>query len=122
MPNIKFTYDDYRGSHVITMLRAAPEWCNSDCPTLYSISDNPALDGLRINSDGLLIESLPDELARLFARFVRKSSEAFYRKMQADHPRSAWVHEENGFWHNFVHINTKYYGAEYMRGIGVCNA
>lgn len=119
MPNIKFTYDDFRGTHVITMQRAAPEWCNSDCPTLYSISGDPALDNLRINSDGLLIESIPDELARLFARFVRRSSEAFYRKMRAKYPNSTWVNRENGFWSNFVRMNTRYYGAEYMRSIGV---
>ena len=96
----KFIFEDWQGKHEITLKRASAEWCNSDCPTIWAVSDNPHEDNWRVNSGGTFIESCPEEIQKDFIRFFLSSSKAFFRK----YPRCN-DSTRNGFWANFLHDN-----------------
>lgn len=98
---LRFFFDDHRGHHTITMKRACAEWCNADCPTIYSASPIPDENGWMLNSGGLHIESLPEAWRKMFIKFVVRSSEAFYRK----YPHCRSVPNRNGFVENLCSYN-----------------
>lgn len=106
-----FSYEDIDGKvHQITMRRAAPEWCNQDCPSITYV----ASDGfpMKINVTGWIgcIEhGVPDDIAVLYARFVLTSSRAWYRKFP-QHCKGS-----NNFWLNFVADLAR------LRDIDYCN-
>lgn len=98
---IKFYYEN-NGKVYLTLTRAAPEWCNLDCPTIYIESDGT--DGRWpgwMLSNGLTLEDGNSDVAGLFKEFVRKSSEAFYAKYRNCYRGT------NGFWNNFEQANPK---------------
>ncbi len=105
----QFCYDDHRGHHIITLKRAAPEWCNSDCPVIYVVSDDRNLHGFKLHTS-LTMEAIPNDLARLFTSFVWRSSQAYYRKREGVEVPVT----ENGFWKNFLYYNTRLFGENYM--------
>ena len=112
MPERKFTYESYEsGTREITLRRAAPEWCNADCPSIWaSDPDTP----WRCNADGCPgMEHLPDDVAVLYTRFVKASSEAFYRK----YPDIRNQAQRNGFWENFKTQTAKARGDHYVQYI-----
>lgn len=79
MTRFYYFASDRNPKQYITMKRAAPEWCNLDCPEIYVESDDE-YDGWLVNSGGLYIESVPERVQLLFVRFVKRSERAFYHK------------------------------------------
>lgn len=104
-------YDDYRGEHVITMIRAAPEWCNSDCPSIIMVQKDPPVS-IRVNS-GTFLETSNLDIASQFASFFAVSVLAYYRKY--DYPIVEL--RNSGFWINFVRDNTRIYGRSFVKCI-----
>ena len=93
---MKSYYYDDGVKHYITLRRAAPEWCNLDCPCIYQTDDMFAIN------NGLHIEySATAEEVSLFVRFVKASSEAFYRK----YPHLREKANSNGFVKNLIYEN-----------------
>ena len=106
-----YSYDDYSGEHVITMTRAAPEWCNSDCPMITRLPDAAVPYMLRVN-DGLILETEIPEVAKLFASFVAASALAYYRKYEG--PTAL---RDTGYWRNFISDNTRCHGTAFVNDI-----
>ena len=98
---VKFYYMNGKKKIWITMNRAAPEWCNLDCPDIYSFAPKEisAWNGWRIN-DGNVMETLPYWMAKRFVRFFLLSSIAYYRKYGEDCSCNN-ENQTNGFWRNF---------------------
>lgn len=97
----RFYYEN-GGRVFLTLHKGSAEWCNMDCPIIYVLSDGK--DGRWIGwrlSTGLTLEDGNSEFAELFAEFVRKSSEAFYKK----YPQ-CW-RGRNGFVENFHKDNAR---------------
>lgn len=99
-----FVFEDARGKHIITMKKASAEWCNSDCPDIFTVSDNVNENNWRINSGGTYIKSLPEWMAKRFIKFFLSSSKAFYKK----YPQCRSDYNRNGFWANFLKDNYNY--------------
>jgi hypothetical protein len=104
----------------ITLRRAAPEWCNLNCPRIWAICQDPTRDQApwMLNSDGWIgaVEGGPEDLVVLYTRFVLASSKAFYRK----YPRcdkSNRGNLTNGFWHNFCRETEQFRGRLYLEHI-----
>jgi hypothetical protein len=104
-----FSYEDIDGKvHQITMRRAAPEWCNQDCPSItYVASDGFPMKINVIGWIGCIESGVPDDIAVLYARFVLASSRAWYRKFP-QHDKGS-----NNFWLNFVADLKRLRGADY---------
>ena len=108
-----FKYEDNFGKlHQITMRRAAPEWCNHDCPPITYVD----YDGfpMRINAGGFIgciEDGVPEYIAVLYARFVLASSRAWYQKFPQYYKGS------NNFWLNFVTDLKRLRGDDYCNRI-----
>ena len=92
---MKFYYMDGNRKKYITLKRAAPEWCNADCPTIF-IEGPEYWHGWRLMT-GLTLEDGNAKLLETARHFVRISGEEFYRK----YPDCRTVPGRNGFLDNF---------------------
>jgi hypothetical protein len=95
---MKFYYMDGNKKVYLTLKRAAPEWCNLDCPNIF-IEDKSAggrWPGWRLLTR-LVLEDGNEDLKDKARKFIALSSEAFYKKYPACRSRAG----VNGFLENF---------------------
>ena len=99
---MRFYYMDGERKVYLTLKKGSPEWCNLDCPTIKLEGDPSRWPGWNV-LHYLILEDGNDEFYPLVRSFVKKSSEAFYRKfpdMRKD---------RNGFLENFDNGILKYH-------------
>ena len=89
----------------LTLKKAAPEWCNLDCPEIKIENPDPKTgkwDGWLVISSsvsGMFLEDGNTDIKEMVHRFVKKSSEAFYKKYPS------CFKGQNGFLINFRRTN-----------------
>lgn len=109
---MKFYYfDDTGAKKYLTLKKAAPEWCNLDCPAIYIEDDPTRWNGWILLSNGLVLEDGNSDLYALVKKFVERSSEAFYRR----YPTLRSQPGKNGFMRNFIN-NVMQYQPELITG------
>ncbi len=108
---MKFYYEADGKKIYLTLKRGMPEWCNYDCPDIHAEKDESKRrwDGWLVLSYPLVLEDGNEDLFLLVKSFVKKSSEAFYKKY--DH---LWE-GKNGFFENFMSQTAKYHPSLLVR-------